>query len=181
MSAIELADDQTWGETRFVGRDPDGHPASVVVIGRDAADARLFHKVWRALMYRDAGPSISVARSAQLEHHAYLLLLAAKVGVPVSEVVIAAEAGPDDTALLVLLDPAGRPLADLDADPISDATLDDLWANLGRLHQARMSHGQPVPANMVVRDDGSTAFVDFSRARPARRPSGASETVSRSS
>ena len=170
VSAIELADDQTWGETRFVGRDPDGHPASIVVIGRDAADARLFHKVWRALMYRDAGPSISVARSAQLEHHAYLLLLAAKVGVPVSEVVIAANAGPEDTALLVLLDPAGTRLSELSPDAISDATLDDLWSNLGLLHRARMSHGQPIPANVIVRDDGSTAFVDFSKGSAGAPP-----------
>jgi uncharacterized membrane protein YbhN (UPF0104 family) len=39
--------------------------------------------------------------------------------------------------------------------------LDDLWANLARLHDARLSHGQPVPANVVVGDDGSTAFFDL--------------------
>ena len=35
----------------------DGAPASVVVIGRDGADARLLSKVWRSTLYRDAGPS----------------------------------------------------------------------------------------------------------------------------
>ena len=64
-------------------------PPSVVVIGRDGADARLVSKLWRSLLYRDAGPSIAVTRSAQLEHRAYMLLMAAKAGVPVSEVVIA--------------------------------------------------------------------------------------------
>jgi hypothetical protein len=93
ISDLELADDQTWGETRFVGRDADRRDASVIVIGRDATDARLFHKLWRALMYRDAGPSPAVGRSAQLEHRAYLLLLASRVGVSVSEVVIAAAGG----------------------------------------------------------------------------------------
>jgi uncharacterized membrane protein YbhN (UPF0104 family)/tRNA A-37 threonylcarbamoyl transferase component Bud32 len=170
VSDLELADDQTWGETRFVGRDPDDRPVSVVVIGRDATDARLLHKLWRSLMYRDAGPSISVGRSAQLEHRAYLLLLAAKVGVPVSEVVIAARAGPGDTALLVLLDPPGHRLADLDADQITDGILDDLWANLSRLHRARLSHGQLVPANVVVRNGGSTAFVDFSHGSAGAPP-----------
>ena len=50
------------------------------------------------LLYRDAGPTIAVTRSAQLEHRAYMLLMAAKAGVPVSEVVIAASGGREDTA-----------------------------------------------------------------------------------
>ena len=90
IGELALGDDQTWGETRFVGRTSDGRPASVVVIGRDGADARLLSKVWRSTLYRDAGPSIAITRSAQLEHRAYMHLMAAKAGVPVSEVVIAA-------------------------------------------------------------------------------------------
>ncbi len=67
VGALALGDNQTWGETRFVGRTRDGRAASVQVIGRDGADARLLSKVWRSTLYRDAGPSIAVTRSAQLE------------------------------------------------------------------------------------------------------------------
>lgn len=158
---LSLADRQTLGETRLLGRGPDGRPASVVVIGRDAADARLFSKITRSVLYRDAGPTPSVSRSAQLEHRAYLLLLAAKEGVPVSEVVLAATGGSEDLAVLALLEPEGTPLADLDERHLTDATLDDVWTQLTRLHAARVAHGQVVPANILVRDDGTTALVDF--------------------
>jgi uncharacterized membrane protein YbhN (UPF0104 family)/tRNA A-37 threonylcarbamoyl transferase component Bud32 len=158
------------GETRFLGRTPAGAPASVVVIGRDGADARLLSKLWRSLMYRDAGPTISVSRSAQLEHRAYMVLMAARAGVPVSDVVIAGAGGRDDLAMLALLDPVGRPLADLEADDITDAVLDGVWSALARLHAARLAHGLIGPDNVVVAADGSTAFMDFSRGSPAAPP-----------
>ena len=157
---------QTWGETRFVGRAPDGAPAIVVVIGRDGADARLVSKLWRSLLYRDAGPSIAVTRSAQLEHRAYMLLMAAKAGVPVSEVVIAASGGraghraarparPRRAAALGRSTPTTSPMT-----PRSTTR----GTNLVRLHDARLT-----PRSARCRRtssslaDGSTAFVDFSQ------------------
>ena len=114
----------------------------MVVIGRDGADARLLSKVWRSTLYRDAGPSVAITRSAQLEHRAYMHLMAAKAGVPVSEVVIAASGGRDDAALLALVDPDGHPLSELASDEITDDVLDSAWASLARLHDARLAHGR---------------------------------------
>jgi uncharacterized membrane protein YbhN (UPF0104 family)/tRNA A-37 threonylcarbamoyl transferase component Bud32 len=167
---LELADAQTWGETRFVAQAPDGAPASVIVIGRDTTDARFFSKVWRRAMYRDAGPSVSASRSSQLEHRAYLLLMAAKAGVPVPEVVIAATAGPEETAVLVLLDPPGAPFSILEPDALDDALLDDAWAQLARLHEARIAHGMIGPENLVRTVDGATAFLDLSRGSAGASP-----------
>ena len=164
IDELVLADRQTWGETRFVGRAPDGASASVVVIGRDGADARLASKVWRSILYRDAGPSIAVTRSAQLEHRAYMLLMAAKEGVPVSEVVIATSGGREDTALLVLVDPDGRPLAELEPEQITDVTLDDAWANLdSAARRPPRATASSVPSTCSSLADGTTAFVDFSQ------------------
>jgi uncharacterized membrane protein YbhN (UPF0104 family)/tRNA A-37 threonylcarbamoyl transferase component Bud32 len=160
---LELAEQQTWGETRFVAAAPDGAPASVVVIGRDATDARVFSKLWRRTMYRDAGPSVSASRRSQLEHRAYLLLLAARAGVAVPEVVIAATAGPEETAVLVLLDPAGEPFALLDHEDIDAELLADAWDQLARLHEARIAHGMIGPENLVRAIGGTTAFLDLSR------------------
>lgn len=167
---LELADAQTWGETRFVASAPDGAPASVIVIGRDATDARFFSKVWQRAMYRDAGPSVSASRSSQLEHRAYLLLMAAKAGVSVSEVVIAATAGPEELAVLVLLDVPGEPFSLIDHAGVDDATLDHAWAQLGRLHSARLSHGTIGPENLLRRPDGTTAFADLSRGSAGASP-----------
>lgn len=160
---LELADAQSWGQTRFVASAPDGAPASVVVIGRDATDARFFSKVWRRAMYRDAEPSVSASRSSQLEHQAYLLLLAARAGVAVPEVVIAAKAGPEETAVLVLLDPPGEPFSLLDPPEIDDALLDDAWRQLARLHGARVAHGMLGPESLIRTTSGTTAFTDLSR------------------
>lgn len=167
---LELADEQTWGETRFAASAPDGAPASVVVIGRDATDARFFSKVWRRAMYRDPGPSVSASRSSQLEHRAYLLLMAAKAGVTVPEVVMAATAGPEELAVLVLLDPPGEPFPLLDAEALDDALLDDAWRQLGRLHAARISHGMIGPETLVRTVDGGAALVDLSRGTAGATP-----------
>jgi uncharacterized membrane protein YbhN (UPF0104 family)/tRNA A-37 threonylcarbamoyl transferase component Bud32 len=170
---LELAERQTWGETRFRGRAPGGEPATVIVIGRDGTDARFLHKVWRSILYRDAGPSIAVTRSAQLEHRAYMLLMAAKAGVPVSEVVIATSGGREDLALLVLLDPDGPALSSLEPEAITDDALADAWATLAHLHDARLCHGRLGPENLVVGADGTIALLDFSNgsagAPPERR------------
>jgi uncharacterized membrane protein YbhN (UPF0104 family)/tRNA A-37 threonylcarbamoyl transferase component Bud32 len=161
VSGLHLAGHQVWGETRFSGSGPHGESIAVEVLGRDAADARLIAKWSRSLLYRDTNPINSTSRIQQLEHRAYLLLLAERAKVPVSEVVMAGSAGPSDDALLVLRDVEGRALDEVDAGSIGDTTLDDAWANLARLREARITHGQLTAANIVVRSDETTAFVDF--------------------
>ncbi len=181
VSDLRLNDAQVWGETRFTGVDPAGGPVSVDVIGRDSADARLVSKVVRSLIYRDSGPSLALTRPQQLEHRAYVLLLAAKAGVPVSEVVIAGMAGAADDAVLVLRTPAGTPLTEVDAARVTDAVLDDAWCNLDRLHASRLAHGQCMARNVLLLDDGTTAFVDFANGSSAAPPNDARATGSSSS
>ena len=136
---------------------------SIELIGRDAADARLLAKVWRWVWFKDSGPTIALTRTQQLEHRAYLLLLAERVGVQVSSVVIAGIAGARETALLVLREPDGLPLPDVDPERVTDSVLDDAWQNLARLHEAGLAHGMTQAANVVLLADGTTAFVDFAR------------------
>jgi uncharacterized membrane protein YbhN (UPF0104 family)/tRNA A-37 threonylcarbamoyl transferase component Bud32 len=167
VSDLDLAEQQLWGETRFVARAPDGGAVAVEVIGRDSMDARLFAKAWRSIWYKDSGLTLALTRNQQLEHRAYLLLLAQRAGVPVSEVVIAGVGGPDDTALLVLREPDGAALTDLAPERVTDAVLDDAWANLGRLHATRIAHGGLRAANVLLQPDGTTALVDFARASSA--------------
>jgi uncharacterized membrane protein YbhN (UPF0104 family)/tRNA A-37 threonylcarbamoyl transferase component Bud32 len=158
---LQLAEYQVWGETRFIGNGADGSRIAVDVIGRDAADARLFAKLWRAALYKDSGTSVALTRAQQLEHRAYLLLLAARAGVPVSDVVIAGRGGSREIATLVLREPGGGPLDELSATDLTDAVLDNAWANIGRLSRARIVHGSLRAQNVALRDDGTTALVDF--------------------
>jgi uncharacterized membrane protein YbhN (UPF0104 family) len=103
---------QEWGVGRFVANS-DGAPIDIAVYGRDASDAQLLAKTARFMLYRDSGPTLTLTRRQQVEHEAYLTLLADRAGVRVARVLAAGPAGPARDALLVTSIPAGRPLAAL--------------------------------------------------------------------
>ncbi len=170
VNELHLAPNQLWGESRFVATGPHGEPVSVDVLGRDAADARLMAKIGRSLLYRDSGPSLALTRPQQLEHRAYLLLLAARTGVPVSDVVIAGIGGGHEDALLVSRDPGGTAFPHVAAERLTDDALADAWRNLSLLHDARLTHGQLTADNVRLRDDGTTAFVDFAHGSSGAPP-----------
>ena len=68
----------------------------------------------------------------------------------------------------MLREPAGEPLATVDRAWITDDVLTDAWTNLG-LHGARIAHGEVSASHVLLRYDGSTAFVDFAHALRTRR------------
>ena len=114
------------------------------VYGRDASDAQLLAKTSRFLLYRDSGPTLTFTRRQQVEHEAYLTLMAARAGVRVSRVLAAGPAGPAKDALLVTRPPAGRLLSTLapyvpppevtdgDARTTTPMTRDGAVASVGR-------------------------------------------------
>jgi glycosyltransferase 2 family protein len=170
---LELTPEQVWGEVRYTAVEelPNGdagEPLSIVVIGRDASDARLFSKLWRFLWYKDSGPEVSITRLGQLERRAYLLLLAAQAGIPAEHVVAAGTAGEDEDAVLVLREPTGVRLPALTAGDLTDDVLVDTWSMAERLHGARVVHGTLTAGNVVRQHDGSIALLDFSRASSSR-------------
>ncbi len=103
---------QEWGVGRFTAR-LDGAPLDVAIYGRDASDAQLLAKTARFLLYRDSGPTLTLTRRQQVEHEAYVTLLADQAGARVARVLAAGPAGPARDALLVTVPPAGRPLSAL--------------------------------------------------------------------
>jgi glycosyltransferase 2 family protein len=174
---LDLTREQVWGEVRYTAveetADGDvGEPLSIVVIGRDASDARLFSKLWRFLWYKDSGPEVSITRLGQLERRAYLLLLAAQAGIPAEHVVAAGTAGEDEDAVLVLREPTGVCLPALPADELTDAILVDAWSMAERLHGARVVHGTLTAGNILRQHDGSVAIMDFTRASGSRTATG---------
>ena len=111
VTDVRPASDQEWGVGRFSARS-DGARISVDVYGRDASDAQLLAKLARFLLYRDSGPTLTVTRRQQVEHEAYLTLLAERAGVRVAGVLAAGPAGPARDALLITRPPAGRHLSE---------------------------------------------------------------------
>jgi glycosyltransferase 2 family protein len=122
VTDIRPADVQEWGVGRFTARS-DGVPIDVAVYGRDASDAQLLSKTARFVLYRDSGPTLTLTRRQQVEHEAYLTLLADRAGVRVPRVLAAGPAGPARDALLVTSPPPGRPLSSLSPYAVpTDAT-----------------------------------------------------------
>ncbi len=107
---VAAAPKQEWGVGRFGGT-VDGARVDVSVYGRDAADAQLLAKTMRFLFYRDSGPTLALTRRQQVEHEAYLTLMADRAGARAPEVIAAGPAGPARDALFVTRPPAGRPLS----------------------------------------------------------------------
>ena len=162
---LALAPGQTWGGTNYSAG--SAGELSVRVVGRDSTDARLLAKLWRFVWYKDSGPTLALTREHEVEHQAYVLFLAGRTGARLPEVVAAGVAGLRDDAILVVHNPPGRRLIDLEAERVTDAVLDDAWANLLRLHKGRVAHGNPTVANVVVDDTGSSGLVDLVDAVPS--------------
>ena len=174
---------QEWGVARYVDPDP-ANPLAVSVYGRDARDAQLFAKLFRFVFYRDSGPTLTFTRLQQVEHEAYLTLLAGSRGATVPTVLGAARAGPRRDALLVTRPPAGTSVEALlvaatpeepatPADPadddtpspaptiaMADAALDSVFDQALALRSARIAHGG-IGTDTVVLDGASAGLVGF--------------------
>ena len=142
---------------------PDGRMLDVKVYGRDAWDGQLLVAVWRFIWYRDTGPTLSLSRLQQVEHEAFITLLAERRGAPVPRVL---SAGIDlaGDALLVT-ERFGEPLSAV-ATPITDAQLASAWAAMRRLHDAGISHGGITLDRIRVEGD-EVRLSDFAAAEVA--------------
>jgi uncharacterized membrane protein YbhN (UPF0104 family) len=166
---VRPVDDQLWGVACYEGTETGdratGTPLRIAVYGRDAADAKLLAKTGRFLFYRDSGPTLTFTRLQQVEHEAYLTLLAQRAGVNVPEVVAAGSSGFSRDAALVCRMPGGTRLSDVESDALSDAMLDSVIGQFLTLRSERIAHGA-VSGDTIVVDPGSgaTGLLDFRNA-----------------
>jgi uncharacterized membrane protein YbhN (UPF0104 family) len=164
-TAVVPSAHQVWGVGRFVASMPDGDALHLAFYGRDASDAQMLAKTGRFIFYRDSGPTLAFTRLQQVEHEAYLTLLAGRAGARVSEVVNAASVGPSHDAVLVTRHPSGQRLEDLDPGLLTDAALDGLFAEMLVLRRARIAHGAVSPESVVVDPDSDqVGLVEFRNA-----------------
>jgi glycosyltransferase 2 family protein len=162
VSELRPSAQQHVGAAEYVGRDTEGNPLRLRVLGRDAQDTQRIARLWRLLSYKDPPRSAPTGRLEQVEHQALATLMAAQAGVRVPEVVIAA-LGPDGGAIVVTRQPEVDPLELASPDEVSDQTLEELWQQVARLHAAGISHGRLNASNVLVVDDGPM-LVDLSAA-----------------
>ena len=155
------------GSTPYFVTTHNGDELFVKVVGREQRDADALFKTWRALVYReleDEAPFTTPKR--EIEHEAYVSLLAERAGVRTPAVVLAIDAGPGDT-LLAERRVNGRGLDSFPADDIDDRLLASLWEQVARLRLARLAHRDLRRANVLVGDDGRPWLIDFGFAESA--------------
>jgi undecaprenyl-diphosphatase len=149
------------GSAPFFAETADGGTVFVKAVGVDQRDADLLFKLWRSLAYQNLGdekPFRSAKR--QIEVEALHDLLAARAGVRTPDVVALSELG-DGTTLLAHHGLRASGLDTADAARLTDAVLDDLWAQVALLHRARLAHRDLRLANVMLGEDGRSWVVDF--------------------
>jgi uncharacterized protein (TIRG00374 family) len=167
---ITRAPRQVWGVEHFTGRDTAGGAIELSVYGRDASDARMLAKLWRFGLYRDSGPTLILDRLQQVEHEAYLTLMAGRARVLVPDVLAAGRFGPSRDAALVTRVPDGPALAEAEAG-LADGTLDEILLAVLRLRAAGLAHGTLGGDTIIVSDRGICIrdFRTASASAPASR------------
>ncbi len=156
---------QTRGVALATASATDGRPLLVRIYGRDAWDGQLIASIWSRLWYRDDTRHSVVGRLQQVEHGAFMTLLAERAGVPVQSVVAAGTTEEGDALLVV--EASGQLLAALDPDQVDDQLLGRLWEVVERLHALGIALGQLDGHGLVVRPDGSPALGDLGQATMA--------------
>jgi uncharacterized membrane protein YbhN (UPF0104 family) len=144
---------------------PGGRRLLAKIYGRDALEGQLLASAWSSLWYRGDTPHLALGRRQQVEHEAFVTLLAERAGVAVLPVVAAGMASEHDA--LLVTEATGRPLPALGPGEIDDELLDGIWRNARRLHALRVAHRRLDASRIVVRPDRTPAFGDFGGATVA--------------
>lgn len=146
------------GVVRVRATSDHGDDLDVKLFGRDAWDGQLLVTMWRFLWYRESGKTLALTRLQQVEHEAFLTLLAERRGAKVSSVIAAGEDSIGDA--LLVLHRHGTPLAEIDG-PIDAAMCASMWQTLSALHGARITHGA-LDSERIFVDGETVRFADFS-------------------
>jgi membrane-associated phospholipid phosphatase/tRNA A-37 threonylcarbamoyl transferase component Bud32 len=147
---------------------PDGQRLFAKLIPRERRDEDALYRAWRMLVRRRADPGRpgSGPPAQQVEREAYLALLAGTAGVRTPKVVLAGPYG-NGSGLLVQRMVPGRSLEETDPAAVDDRSLKAAWAEVARLHQAGIAHGDLGRHSVVVDADGRPWLVDFDHATAA--------------
>lgn len=121
-------------------------------------------------------PGLSTPRH-EVDHEAYLTLVAERAGVGVVPVLVAGEIdrGP---AFLVRRHVEGRRLSELRADEVSDGLLAAIWRDVQRLGALRLAHHDLRAENVLVDRDGRPRITSFTLGRVGGPPEQRAQDVS---
>jgi tRNA A-37 threonylcarbamoyl transferase component Bud32 len=147
-----------------------GEELFVKAVGREQRDADVLYKLWRWAAFREVEDETPFASpKQQVEHEAYLGLLAERAGVRIPAVVLAA-ATPSGGAVLAQRHVMGRTLDGPADEQVPDTLLAAIWAHVDLLRKARIAHRDLRLADVMVDQDGAPWLLDFGFAEAAASP-----------
>jgi uncharacterized membrane protein YbhN (UPF0104 family)/membrane-associated phospholipid phosphatase len=164
---VQAADVDARGSAPFFAKTTRGPGVFVKAIGRDQRTADWLFKATRFLTFREVEDEAPFATpKQQIEHEAYVGLLAERAGVRTPAIVLATQLG-DGTALLGEQQVVGQGLDSLAAAEVDDELLHRIWAQVALLRKARIAHRDLRLANIVVDKQGQPWIIDFGFAEAA--------------
>ncbi len=177
-AALEACGIGNAGELAYLDRQPIGRtllraelddgPALIKVYGRDAGDAAIASRAWRAMWFTDLDRSLTASGLQQVEHESLMLLEAARNELPVPELVGWGRGDAGD-ALVVTKWQVSPRLSDLEPDAADDEVLASCWSTLDRFHRSGIAHRQ-LDANLIVISPDGAMFDDLSGSLLAPSP-----------
>lgn len=162
---LEVRPPRTRGSTTFLATTADGEELFVKAVGRAQRAAVVLGTAGRPLLGRRPGVDVRyLTPKRSVRQEAHLSRLAEQAGVRTPPVVTSTGTGP---ALVVHRRVQGRSLAGLAPTEVTPALLGDLWAQVARLHAARIAHRDLRAASVLVDDDARPWLVGFGTATEA--------------
>jgi glycosyltransferase 2 family protein len=146
------------GVVRVRAEAADGTDMDVKIYGRDAWDGQFLVTLWRHTWYRQGSRTLALSRIQQVEHEAFLTLLAQQRDVPTFTVVAAGKNVIGDAVLVVKR--RGELLVDA-VDLVTDDQVVAMWQALADLHAAGITHGA-IDATHVFIEGDTVGFADLS-------------------
>ena len=161
VGSLSEARSQEAGVFLLDATDAGGRPLLVKVYGRDAWDAQLMAKAWRALWFRGTA-AVALSRLQQVEHEGFLTLLATRNDVPAQDVLKAGRTADNDA--IIVLGVRGTPLAAEGTAALD--TIDAVWDTVFALGAAGLAHSD-LHAGAFRVDRGQVLIDSMARASVA--------------
>ncbi|MHB1923975.1 MAG: lysylphosphatidylglycerol synthase domain-containing protein [Acidimicrobiales bacterium] len=154
-----------FGPRHFEARTGEGQCFVVEVVRRGQRRAGWAYKARRLLASLEVEdePGLS-SPSHEVDHEAFVTLLAERAGVRTPEVVFGLEMG-HGPALLVRRKVEGCRLASLGAEAVDDCLLEQIWGQVRALGTARIAHHELTANNVLVDPSGAPWLLDFTFAK----------------
>lgn len=154
------------GHRHYDAWDEDGRPLTLTLLdpGRDIAVT--LRDVWNNLRLRGISRWIAPSLKATAERSTLTALTALGAGVRLPEPLGLARAG---TSILMVSRamPPTRRLVDLPAEEVTDALVDEVWAQLLAAHGKGVAHRNLTPDTVRVGEDGDVWILDWDQGEVA--------------